>query len=162
MVSHDRFLLRATAEQFMLVTHGGLQVFDGDLDEYRNWLLRRAAAERAAVSALEEIASGKEPSAATPAVNRNEQRRSDAQQRQHLAQQRKPLQNELTRLDQELERLSAEKARLEAVLADPATYKDKNKALLTESLREQAQVTGRLAEIEERWLELHEQMEQIT
>ncbi len=162
LVSHDRFLLRATTEQFMLVGNGALQAFDGDLEEYRDWLLAQAAAKRAAALAEEKTAAADGRGEATPAVNRKQERRAEAAQRQRLAQQRKPLQNELTRLDQELERLSAEKARLEAVLADPATYKDKNKALLTGSLRERAQVNGRLAEIEERWLELHEQMEQIT
>ena len=162
LVSHDRFLLRATTEQFLLVAHGGLQEFDGDLEEYRDWLLAQAAAKRAAVLAQEKTAAADGKGETAPAVNRKQERRTEAAQRQRLAQLRKPLQNELTRLDQELERLSAEKARLEAVLADPATYKDKNKALLTESLRERAQVNGRLAEIEERWLELHEQMEQMN
>lgn len=154
LVSHDRFLLRATAEQFMLVGHGTLQAFDGDLDDYRAWLVRKAAEQRAAAQGTS--------SNGTPAVNRKEQRRAEARQRQQLAQQRKPLQNELIKLDREMEQLSAEKARLEAVLADSATYEDKNKALLTESLRMQARVNGRLEEVEEQWLDAHEQIEQIT
>ncbi len=162
LVSHDRFLLRATAEQFMLVTHGGLQAFDGDLDEYRNWLLRRAAAERAAVSALEEIAAGKEPGAATPAINRNEQRRIGAQQRQHLAQLRKPLLRELARQEQELEALTAEKAHLDTVLADADTYAESNKVLLAESLKRHAQVAVRLESVETQWMETQAQLEQIS
>src|SRR5207244_13539441 len=40
LVSHDRHLLRATTDQFLIVANGGLRPFDGDLDDYRDWLLQ--------------------------------------------------------------------------------------------------------------------------
>ena len=40
LVSHDRHLLRATTDQFLIVADGRLQPFDGDLDDYRDWLLK--------------------------------------------------------------------------------------------------------------------------
>src|SRR5712672_815968 len=40
LVSHDRHLLRATTDQFMIVAGGRLQAFDGDLDDYKEWLLK--------------------------------------------------------------------------------------------------------------------------
>ena len=40
LVSHDRHLLRATTDQFMIVAEGRLQEFDGDLDDYRDWLFK--------------------------------------------------------------------------------------------------------------------------
>ena len=40
LVSHDRHLLRATTDQFMLVADGRLQPFDGDLDDYQDWLFQ--------------------------------------------------------------------------------------------------------------------------
>jgi ATP-binding cassette subfamily F protein 3 len=55
LVSHDRHLLRATTDQFLIVADGTLQPFDGDLDDYRDWLFKTKlasanadAAERAA------------------------------------------------------------------------------------------------------------------
>jgi ATP-binding cassette subfamily F protein 3 len=55
LVSHDRHLLRATTDQFLIVADGMLQPFDGDLDDYRDWLFKTKlatanaeAAERAA------------------------------------------------------------------------------------------------------------------
>jgi ATP-binding cassette, subfamily F, member 3 len=39
LVSHDRALLRETCDEFWLVTHGGVEPFDGDLDDYQKWLL---------------------------------------------------------------------------------------------------------------------------
>ena len=49
LVSHDRALLREVCDEFWLVTHGGLEPFDGDLDDYQRWLLEQSkAAARAA------------------------------------------------------------------------------------------------------------------
>jgi ATP-binding cassette subfamily F protein 3 len=39
LVSHDRRLLEATADRFLLVADGGVEPFDGDLDDYRRFLL---------------------------------------------------------------------------------------------------------------------------
>jgi ATP-binding cassette, subfamily F, member 3 len=39
LVSHDRHLLRATTERFLIVADGKLEPFDGDLDDYRRFLL---------------------------------------------------------------------------------------------------------------------------
>lgn len=39
LVSHDRFLVRATAEQLFLVANGKLQPFNGDLTDYEKWLM---------------------------------------------------------------------------------------------------------------------------
>ena len=41
VVSHDRHLLRATTDQFIIVADGKLEPFDGDLDAYAAWLRSR-------------------------------------------------------------------------------------------------------------------------
>ena len=41
LVSHDRHLLRATAEDFLIVGGGCAVPFDGDLEDYRGWLAGR-------------------------------------------------------------------------------------------------------------------------
>lgn len=52
LVSHDRHLLRATTDQFLIVADGQLEPFDGDMDDYRDWLFKtKLAAEKAAASA---------------------------------------------------------------------------------------------------------------
>ena len=43
LVSHDRALLREVCDEFWLVAGGGVQPFDGDLDDYQRWLLERVA-----------------------------------------------------------------------------------------------------------------------
>ncbi|MFT5539700.1 MAG: ATP-binding cassette subfamily F protein 3, partial [Alphaproteobacteria bacterium] len=39
LVSHDRRLLEATTDRFLLVANGRVTPFDGDLDDYRRFLL---------------------------------------------------------------------------------------------------------------------------
>ena len=62
LVSHDRALLRATTDSFLLVTNGQVAPFDGDLDEYRDWLLGKAqAAESGAAKPAQAAGKGEVP-----------------------------------------------------------------------------------------------------
>ena len=46
LVSHDRALLRAVCDEFWLVSRGGIEPFDGDLDDYQRYLLDEAKRSR--------------------------------------------------------------------------------------------------------------------
>ena len=46
LVSHDRSLLRAVCDEFWLVSRGGIEPFDGDLDDYQRYLLEEAKRSR--------------------------------------------------------------------------------------------------------------------
>ena len=53
VVSHDRHLLRTVADEFYVVHDGRVQPFEGDLEDYAQWLARRDCREirlRAAAS----------------------------------------------------------------------------------------------------------------
>jgi ATP-binding cassette subfamily F protein 3 len=159
LVSHDRHLLRATTDQFMLVAKHRLQPFDGDLDDYRDWLLQHAADQRAAAKAGN--GAGGTESGADAAVNRKEQRRLEAETRQKLSHLKKPLQSRITKIEKEMDMLNTEKATLDAFVADPSSYEPERKAQLTDAIRRQAEVTTRLETLEAEWLEKHEELEQI-
>ncbi|MDM8355896.1 ABC-F family ATP-binding cassette domain-containing protein [Pandoraea communis] len=51
LVSHDRALLRAVCDEFWLVTNGGVEPFDGDLDDYQQFLRDEARRMREQASA---------------------------------------------------------------------------------------------------------------
>jgi ATP-binding cassette, subfamily F, member 3 len=53
LVSHDRALLRAVCDEFWLVSRGGIEPFDGDLDDYQRYLLDEAKRSRDEGVALE-------------------------------------------------------------------------------------------------------------
>lgn len=48
LVSHDRHLLRATTDQFIIVADGRFSPFDGDLDDYKDWLYKTKLSAKAA------------------------------------------------------------------------------------------------------------------
>ena len=108
LVSHDRHLLR-TVDSFWIVADGAVREFDGDLEDYRDWLAARNAGERAARGA----------EGADPVVDRKAQRRAEAEQRQRLAALRKPLEARLAKVETEMEKLRAKLQALDATIADP-------------------------------------------
>lgn len=152
LVSHDRHLLRATCEQLVLVADGALHAFDGDLEDYRAWLLQRAAGP---------LREGVRSADDAPITHRKEQRRTQAHARQRLAQLRKPLLAEITRLEAGIATLTAERIQLDSLLADTDIYKVSNKAQLTIHLRQQADLRQRLEEIEGQWLAVQARLEAI-
>ena len=161
LVSHDRHLLRASTDQFMLVAHHRVEPFDGDLDDYRDWLLEHAAQARSAARAAHAEAGDAADGLTAGAANRKDQRRQEAQVRQKLAQLKKPLQTRIAKIEKEMETLNAQKAALDAFVADAASYEPAMKARLTETLRQQADVQSRLETLEAQWLEAQEELEQI-
>ncbi|WP_427309867.1 ATP-binding cassette domain-containing protein [Cupriavidus sp. H39] len=159
LVSHDRHLLRATADQFLLVADGTIRPFDGDLDDYRDWLLQQAAAKRNAATAAH-LADNAGDAAAAP--NRKDQRRAEADERQRLSALRKPLAKELEKVEKRMAVLQAARVEIDQFMADESSYAEANKAKLMEMLKRQGEVNGELETLEEKWLELQEQIEQIA
>ena len=160
VVSHDRHLLRTTTDAFLIVGHGRARPFDGDLDDYRDWLAEREKAARAAQSAQEDAQS--KAAGGPSAAEKREQKRADAESRQRLAQLRKPVERELAKVEKTMEKLNAEKATLETALADPGLYAEAQKAKLRDALARQATLARELESAEERWLELQEEIEAIN
>ncbi|MBX9631221.1 MAG: ATP-binding cassette domain-containing protein [Burkholderiales bacterium] len=146
LVSHDRSLLRAAVDEFWLVADGAAVAFDGDLEDYREWLAAGTTPVRS-----------DEP--ARDAPNRREQRRLEAEARAQAAAQRKPLENKLKALENQIAQLEREKQHLETRMAAPDLYAPERKDTLKACLLDQARIAGRLAELEESWLALHEEME---
>jgi len=153
LVSHDRHLLRATTEQLLIVRDGGLQPFDGDLDDYRDWLLGRSAPP-----------TPESPAAAPRAENaagRRAERREAAEARQRQADARKPIESRLKRLEAKLEKVNARKSEIDARLADQALYQGDDKEALKTLLLDQAYVARELEQLESEWLENQTMLEKI-
>ncbi|MER2532957.1 MAG: ribosomal protection-like ABC-F family protein [Candidatus Competibacter sp.] len=155
VVSHDRHLLRTVTDEFLLVAEGQAQPFDGDLDDYRDWLNER---QRAANRDAAPRTAGDGNSAA----ERRDQKRQEAERRQQLAIKRKPLEQRIKKLEQRLEKLHVEQTRLHDELSEPVLYEDANKNRLKELLLRKAQVDKDVAEIEGEWLEAQEALEALA
>ncbi len=157
VVSHDRHLLRTVTDEFLLVAEGRAQPFDGDLDDYRDWLNeRQRAANRDTTTRT--IGNGNGNSA----IERRKQKRQAADRRQQLAVKRKPLEQRTRKLEQRLEKLHAEQTRLQSELAESALYEDANKNRLKELLLHKAQMDKEVENLEGEWLELQEALETLA
>jgi ATP-binding cassette subfamily F protein 3 len=166
VVSHDRHLLRATTDQFIIVADGKLQPFDGDLDDYKDWLFQTKLGKGTSVLP----AAGKDnktafPAAsvvappAAPVVNTKDQKRAEAEQRQKVAALKKPIESKIKRLEEQIAKRNGQKAEVDAKLGEPGAYDAANKAKLKLLLADQAFFSKDLAQLEAEWLELQEQLE---
>ncbi len=143
LVSHDRFLLASVCEDFYLVDSGHAAPFDGDLDDYREWILSQQGEQKPAKETR-------------PKDDRKAQKRKDAEFRQTIA----PYTKALQKHEKQLEKLSAELSGLEERLSDTQLYNDDNKAKLLALLDEQKQLTAAQEETEMAWMEAQEAIEQ--
>jgi len=147
LVSHDRYLLRASVDSFVLVHDGKVDEFDGDLDDYLQWLQRAVPAGASRQSA---DAGG----SASSRGDRREERRIAAQRRQQLADKLRPLDKELAAIESRLASLEASLRELEAMLSNPTIYTDGERVVELSRSRS-AQVRDK-EDLETRWLELGE------
>ena len=148
VVSHDRGLLEATTDSFLLIEQGRLKTFDGDLEDYRRY---RLAQENAAAA----------PAASAQSRNRRDAKRVEAQIRQEKARLSKPLQQKIDQAEKEMAALSEIQTACEAFLAQEDAYSDANKAKLQQTLAQLAETKVKLSELEESWLGWQEELEQL-
>jgi ATP-binding cassette subfamily F protein 3 len=150
LISHDPHLIEMTADRLWLVADGACRGFEGDLEDYRRYLMeeRRGASSEARQA---------EPRASA-GPSRKETRRHGAAARAALA----PLRQEIRGLEAAITRLSDERAEIERRLADPATYAGNGSDSIVEQQTRLAEVTRRLVEAEGTWLERHDALERAA
>ncbi|GJL83634.1 MAG: ABC transporter ATP-binding protein [marine bacterium B5-7] len=182
LVSHDRHLLRATADRLLLVDSGVISEFNGDLDDYPKWLATRRrreatipatipvgsdhAPETVSAEALTrspdnagESTNHKirtvNPGSLTDESNRRDQRRRQAEQRARL----KPMSDRVRKLEGVLDRLHQERDEMDKRLADGDLYESASASRLTALLKDQGTLNDRLERAESELLEAMEALE---
>jgi ATP-binding cassette subfamily F protein 3 len=137
LVSHDRRLIEATADRLWLVANGRVEPFEGDLEDYKRFLL-----------------SGEEPQVReepSPKRSKEEARREAAERRLKL----KPLKEKIGIEERHIASLTAELAKLDAALADPLLFvHDPAKGSAVSKKR--AEAKRKLDAAESRWVTANE------
>jgi ATP-binding cassette subfamily F protein 3 len=157
LVSHDRHLLRTTVDSFWIVADGKVQEFDGDLEDYRDWLSARSANLRAEARTEAQATNAAE----SGGVDRKAQRRQEAEDRQRLAHMRKPLDATLKKVERRMEEAAKRLQALDSLIADPDFYSDSRRDERLNVLEEHGALSKEHAVLEEQWLELQEQLEAL-
>ncbi|MEI5640239.1 MULTISPECIES: ATP-binding cassette domain-containing protein [unclassified Pseudoalteromonas] len=148
-VSHDRHMLKNTADEFYLVDNGTVSQFGYDLEAYYQWLME---ANKAQSKVTDTSGEQKQHSNA----NRKEQKRLEAEFRKAV----QPLKKSIDKLEKQLDKLTAQAQEIELALADNSLYSDGNKAKLNQLLAQQAEVTPALNDTEEALLLALEELEE--
>ncbi|HEU4779523.1 MAG TPA: ATP-binding cassette domain-containing protein [Steroidobacteraceae bacterium] len=148
VVSHDRGLLRSVCDQFWLVAEGAVTDFEGDLEDYSNWLEKRGS------------------SASTPAAPKARadsrgdkgrgQKREKAAARNDVA----PKRQEIKSIETSLDKLGQERAKLEKELAGVDYSRDPAHA--RKVTERHAALIREVEQMETRWLELSERLESLN
>ena len=142
LVSHDRALLRAVCDEFWLVSKGGIAPFDGDLDDYQQFLLDEAKRMKALAQAeqaqLQQKALAAAAKPSPPKI---------PTQGSHKKQQR--LESDMQTLEQEKEQLTQ---------AMSLTTASTELAKLGSQLKN---TEDKLSQLEAQWLELLETSEKV-
>ena len=145
LVSHDRALLRSVCDEFWLVSRGGVEPFDGDLDDYQRYLLEEAKRVRESLKEAGKAAEAPKPEPAPVAAKKP------------VSSGRiKALKQKLEKLDKSMAALLGEKAALDARLGGALSVEE-----ITETGKQLQHVIDELAIEEGEWLEVSGEIEAL-
>ena len=160
VVAHDRHLLRLVTDELWLIDDGTLRPFDGDLDDYVNWLRLR---QKGTAKLIEDQTDGQSKNGKELGIKAEQKTRPSKSTRQERAKQRvkvKPLRDSLDRIEKEIDKAAKVQQQLDQQLAEPKIYHEANRSQLRELLFDQARNAQLHQELEGRWLEASELLEQ--
>jgi ATP-binding cassette subfamily F protein 3 len=143
LVSHDRALLRAVCDEFWMVSRGGVEPFDGDLDDYQRYLLDEAKRQRELIKE-EQAAAAKAKAIPKPAAPLQTASQDATRQ----------WKKELQTVEARLEVLNTEGATLEGRLSDNPPHSE-----IADLAKRLKKVGDEIKDLEERWLKLTTQIE---
>lgn len=153
IVSHDRHLLRASIDTFWCVIDGQATPFDGDLDDYQQWIKTHLANPPMEAPAFEEASNA--AAEIDNKVDKKAQRQAAAAARAQL----KPLTQARDRAERAMENTQQRMSEIETQLANPSMYDETRKDDLLALTREQGECAAELEQQEAAWLAAEEALE---
>lgn len=149
LITHDRHMIEACVDRLMLIEKGSMHRFDGDMQDYRQHLLR----ERRAANAEKRA---EKPSNNAP--SQKEVRKQAAEQRAALA----PLKKAVSVAEKEMDRIADRLTKVDKALALPSLYEvqsEVNTQKITLLQQEKSKLENELAIAEESWMDAQEALE---
>jgi ATP-binding cassette subfamily F protein 3 len=145
MVSHDRYLIEACADQLWVVANQTVTAYDGDLDEYRRMVLSIGDARNGS----RDRSSGRENA------------KENAKPERGRSEKRTPLKQRIAEAEAEIERINGIIAKIDTALALPDLFtRDPKQAAQLSKARAGAEAA--LQRAEEDWLEASSQFDEAA
>lgn len=158
LVSHDRHLLEAIADKLWLIDDGNVSEFNGDLNDYQEFLNKKNREykeklnEKTQIQPNQNLVSEK---AKAQTYKTKEQKKLEAQKRQSL----RPLKLEIEKLEKQMEKIKKSLADIDTTLSDLELYSKEPEKVEILSI-ERAKLSDELDECEIAWIEKQDELEQ--
>ncbi len=153
LVSHDRNLLSSCCDEFWLVENKKIEPFDGNLEDYKNWLTNKNILSKNALknnSLINEKQNSRD--------DKLNKKRQQAETRKKLS----PLKKKLSETEKEMESKQYSLQNIEQDLSIDTIYSPENKERLAMLLQQQAELTQQVQKLEHSWFEIHEELELLS
>ncbi|MDC3245221.1 ATP-binding cassette domain-containing protein [Gammaproteobacteria bacterium] len=141
LISHDRHLLNSSVDHFYLVDNGGVDLFNGDLDDYKNYIL--------------DIKS-------TGIKETKKKSKTSKEDRDDNTKLLKSLSTDISKLEKRLLRLNAKLEQANLKLADPNLYKDDSADNLQDLIRNQLELSNEVELADQQWMDKVTQLESLS
>ena len=139
LVSHDRHLLSSTVDTFYMVDKGQVDVFDGDLDDYKNYILNRTVSNSKAKSKI-----------LTKSINHENIKKT------------KELKSDISSIEKRLARLNEKLSKANEDLADPELYTSDIRPDIQNLIKTQLELTSEIEIEEKEWLIASSRMDELS
>jgi len=136
LISHDRHLVEACVDRLWIVEKGDVKRFDGDLEDYKQHLLKERSGERS---------EKRGPKA-------DNQKKAARQNAAELRRQLAPYRRKVEKAEQALERLMAEKDKVDNRLADPRLYEPGQEDKVAKLSKMAAELAAQISQAEDAWM----------
>jgi len=145
LVSHDRHMLRNTAEELLLVHDGQVEEYTEDLEGYERWI-------------LSSYRQTEKRDAGTTDTSRKEKRQQAATLREKL----KPLQKQLNKTEADMSKVSLAMHDLRTQLENTDLYTEDHRQTLADLLKREGELKVRAEELDEIWLDQQQVLEELS
>jgi ATP-binding cassette, subfamily F, member 3 len=150
IVSHDRFLLEATVDEYWLVNKAAVTPFKGDLADYQKFITTQKS-EDASNKSMDNKSDDLSQDKNTKKVNRKE----NAKKRRQLL----PLKRRADKLEKELAHAQSTLSDLETQMQSSEVFEASNKDILKGLVSQHATLKSDIERIESEWLDASEAYE---
>ncbi len=140
LISHDRHLVEACVDRLWIVEDADVKRFDGDLEDYKNHLLKLRAGERANRRGNKQN------------ENKKDARKNAADLRKQIA----PFRRAAEKAEAQVEKLTAKKINIDNKLADPKVYEAGNEEKVADLTQQLSDLEKKIEAAEATWMEAEE------